>query len=257
MDLVKIAYEMEKIAKGAGELITHHGDLQIDEKSDAANIVTNMDVASQNYIIEKCQQLIPNSSFYAEEEGRQELGEKYTWVIDPIDGTTNFAYDFQHSCISIALLYQQKGIVGVIYDPYLDECFVGIEGKQSTLNGKAIHCTSNIASHALVMIGTSPYNKALADETFDIAKRLFINCRDLRRSGSAALDICYVACGRVDAFYESQLSPWDYAAGKVILENAQGKSHALHGESFDYSKPIGVLFTNQTCFEEVKEIIEG
>lgn len=257
MDLVKIAYEIEKIAKEAGELITHHENLEISEKSDAANIVTNMDVASQNFIIEACRKLIPNSSFYAEEEGKQELGNEYTWVIDPIDGTTNFAYDFKHSCISIALLYQKKGKVGVVYDPYLKECFVGIEGKQSTLNGKAIHAAEHTLPYALVMFGTSPYNKALADETFETAKKLFLNCRDLRRSGSAALDICYVACGRVDVFYESQLSPWDYAAGKIIAENAQAKAHALHQDSFDYSRPIGVLFANKTCFEDVLKVIEG
>ena len=138
MDILKIANEIEKIARNAGQLILHKEELEIKEKSDAANIVTNMDIASQHYIIEECTKLIPSSCFYAEEEDQRELGEEYTWVIDPIDGTTNYAYDYKHSCISIALLYKKKGIIGVIYDPYLDECFVGIEGKQSTCNGVSI-----------------------------------------------------------------------------------------------------------------------
>lgn len=255
MNYSEIANQIERIAKGAGRLIIQKEVLEISEKSDAANIVTNMDVASQRYIIEECSKLIPHSSFYAEEEGKQELGEEYTWVIDPIDGTTNYAYDYKHSCISIALLYKKKAVVGVIYDPYLDECFVGIEGKQSMCNGRKIHAANHDLKHALIMFGTSPYNKALADESFDTAKKFFLKGRDIRRSGSAALDICYVACGRADAYYEMQLSPWDYAAGYVIAVNAQAKAYGLHRSDFNDLKPMGVLFANPVCFEEVKGIL--
>lgn len=254
--LKQMAAQIERIAKNAGKLILNKENLEIHEKSDAANIVTNMDLASQHYIIEECQKLLPDSCFYAEEEGKQELGEAYTWVIDPIDGTTNYAYDYRHSCISIALLYKKKGIIGVVYDPYLEECFVGIEGMQSTCNGQAIHASKNPSNHALVLIGTSPYHKELADVTFDIAKRLFLNCRDLRRSGSAALDICYVANGRVDAFYEAQLSPWDYAAGKIIAMNAQAKCIGYHKKDLDDIETMGVLFTNPICFDDIRKLIE-
>lgn len=254
-ELLKIKNEIERIAKEAGTLIVNKENLVITEKSDAANIVTNMDVASQNYIISECKKLIPESCFLAEEEGKQQLGEEYTWVIDPIDGTTNYAYDFKHSCISIALLYQKKGLIGVIYDPYLKECFTGIEGMQSTCNGKVIHASNHAANHALVMIGTSPYHKEYADETFDLCKRLFLHCRDIRRSGSAALDICYVASGRVDAFYESLLSPWDYAAGLIIAKNAQVKFQSLKKQQFDYQNPVGILAANSNCFDEIKELI--
>ena len=255
MDYREIAYQMEKIAKGAGQLIKQKEACEISEKKDAANLVTNMDIASQRYIIERCSKLIPDSRFFAEEEGRQELGETYTWVIDPIDGTTNYAYDYRHSCISIALLYKKKGIIGVIYDPYLDECFVGVDGEPSTCNGKVIHAADHDLKHALIMLGTSPYNKKLADKTFDSAKKLFLQGRDIRRSGSAALDICYVACGRVDAFYEAQLSLWDYAAGYVIAVNAQVKASGLHQNEMDDVASMGVLFANPVCFDEVKRIV--
>lgn len=252
-----IAYEMTQIAKKAGKIILNKEELIIHEKTDAVNIVTNMDIKSQNYIIEACRLLIPDSCFYAEEEGRQQIGDEYTWVIDPIDGTTNYAYDYKHSCISIALLFKKKGIIGVVYNPYLDECYVGIEGKKSTCNGKEISATTNDAAHAIVLFGTSPYHKQLANKTFDSAKRIFMSCRDVRRSGSAALDICYVASGKVDAYYEFELSPWDYAAGKIIAENANVKAIALNQESFCYDKKIGVLFANEKCFEEIQKIIEG
>lgn len=255
MDILKIANEIEKIARNAGQLILHKEELEIKEKSDAANIVTNMDIASQHYIIEECTKLIPSSCFYAEEEDQRELGEEYTWVIDPIDGTTNYAYDYKHSCISIALLYKKKGIIGVIYDPYLDECFVGIEGKQSTCNGASIQAADHDAAHALVLFGSAPYNKELADITFDNAKKLYLNCRDVRRSGSAALDICYVACGRVDAYYEERLSPWDYAAGYVIAKQAQVEMMGLRNEELDFTKPIGVLFASPSCFKDIRKLI--
>ena len=252
-----LANEIERIARNAGKIILNKEELLIEEKTDATNIVTNMDIKSQKYIVEECRKLIPGCSFFAEEEGLQELSDEYTWVIDPIDGTTNYAYDFHHSCISIALLYKKQGIIGVVYNPYLDECFVGIEGKQSTCNGKEIHVTSNDAKHAIVFFGTSPYNKGLADETFDLAKRVFMHCRDVRRSGSAALDLCYVASGKVDAYYEMELSPWDYAAGRIIAINAGAMGIALKHDSFDYTKKIGVYFANPVCFEEIREILEG
>lgn len=253
----ELAIEIEKIARNAGKIILNKEELLIEEKTDATNIVTNMDIKSQKYIVEECRKLIPNSSFFAEEEGLQELSDEYTWVIDPIDGTTNYAYDFHHSCISIALLYKKQGIIGVVYNPYLDECFVGIEGKQSTCNGKEIHVSDNDAKHAIVFFGTSPYNKDLADITFDLAKNIFMQCRDVRRSGSAALDLCYVASGKVDAYYELELSPWDYAAGRIIALNANAKAMALKNETFDYTKKIGVYFANPVCFEEIRKMIEA
>lgn len=250
MEVKQLANEIEKIARQAGELITSHTIESVTQKTQISDIVTDLDVKSQELILSLCKQLIPESSYVAEEDMNRQVNEGYTWVIDPIDGTTNFAYDYHHSCISIALLYEKKGYIGVVYNPYLDECFVGIEGIGSFLNGQRIQVSKNDMAHALCVVGTSPYNKKLADHTFDQMKKLFLKGRDLRRSGSAALDCCYVACGRVDAFYEEQLSPWDYAAGKIIIENAQGKVKALNG-SFDYLKPVGIIASNSVCFEEV------
>lgn len=254
MDIERIAKEVERIARQTGKMMLNQEELLIYEKTDATNIVTNMDVKCQKYIIEECCKLIPNSNFLAEEEGQQKLGEEYTWVIDPIDGTTNYAYDYKKSCVSIALLYQKKGLIGVVYDPYLDECFVGIEGKQSTCNGKKINASSNDIDRALVIFGSVPYNKLLADQTFDIVKKVFLRCRDVRRSGCAALDMCSIASGRADAYFELELSPWDFAAGIVICGNAGAKVMALNGE-FDYESQVGVLFANSNCFEEMKKMV--
>ena len=151
--------------------------------------------------------------------------------------------------------YRKKGVVGVVYDPYLDECFVGIEGVGSTCNGKELRVTGNSLETALVMTGTSPYDKTLADKTFGIMKELFLNSRDIRRSGSAALDLCYLAGGRIDAFYEHTLQPWDYAAGAIIVRGAHGTVEAMTEHALDELQPIGILASNGSCHAALRDIV--
>ena len=250
MEVRQLAKEIETIARRAGDLITQNKISNVAEKTQASDIVTDLDIKAQELILKACLELLPQSEYVAEEDTHKAIGEEYTWVIDPIDGTTNFAYDFHHSCISIALLYQRKGLIGVVYNPFLNECFVGIENEGSYLNGKRIHASQNDLKHAISVVGTAPYYKEYADVVFDNMKKLFLAGRDVRRTGSAALDCCYVACGRVDVYYEERLSPWDYAAGLIIMKNAQACAKALHGE-FDYLSPVGIIAANETCFEEV------
>lgn len=254
-DKKEMSCSIEKIAKNAGQMMMNRENIEINEKTDIANIVTDRDVKIQKYIIEECKKLIPTSCFYAEEENEQKVGDEYTWVIDPIDGTTNYAYDYKHSCVSIALLYKKHGLIGVVYHPYYDDCYVGIEGMGSTCNGKKISPTQYPFHSALVLFGTSPYQKELADRTFDLAKKMFLHCRDIRRSGSAALDMCYIASGKADVFYEMILSPWDFAAGKIICENAGACVCALNHEEIDYSKKVGILASNKECFMEAKRML--
>ena len=183
------ARQTAAIAKRAGALILNSKIGSVTEKGGSANVVTDIDVKCQQFVVEECLKLLPQSCILAEEGEARQISDRFTWVIDPIDGTTNYLYDYHHSCVSIALYYQKKGVVGVVYDPYLDECFVGIEGVGSTCNGKELRVTGNSLENALVMTGTSPYDKTLADKTFGIMKELFLNSRDIRRSGSAALAV--------------------------------------------------------------------
>lgn len=150
------AQQMVAIAKNAGSFIRNHQISQITEKGGAANLVTDIDVKCQQLIVAECRKLLPDSCILAEEGNDKQLGDGFTWIIDPIDGTTNYLYGYRHSCISIALYAQRRGVVGVVYNPYLDECFVGIEGVGSSCNGQPIRVNSYPLENALVMTGTSP-----------------------------------------------------------------------------------------------------
>lgn len=250
-----LAKEIESIAKKAGSYIVNNEIGKVIQKGNVSNVVTDIDVKCQQFIIKECSKCLPGSSFLAEEEGQQQISQQFTWIIDPIDGTTNYMYDYHHSCVSIALYYQKKGVIGVVYNPYLDECFVGIEGVGSTCNGKEIQVSDHNFNEALVMVGTSPYDKTLADKTFEIMKKIFLQTRDIRRSGSAALDLCYLACGRIDAFYELMLQPWDYGAGSIILRNAQGIMEPITENALEELKPTGIIGSNGKCQKMLRDIV--
>ena len=251
-----LAQQMVSIAKQAGQFIKQQEVHTVTEKGGAANVVTDIDVKSQHLLMKACEACLPGSSFLAEEEGQQHIGDGFTWVIDPIDGTTNYLYGARHSCISLALYYRKQGLIGVVYNPYRDECFLGIQGQGSWCNDKPIHVSSHGFSEALVMVGTAPYDKSQADTIFDMIKELFLETRDIRRSGSAALDLCDLACGRVDAFYEHTLQPLDYGAGRIILENAQGKIEPMTASAFDELRPTGVICSNGVCQDDLRRVIE-
>lgn len=256
MDIRKICEEMIDVAKGAGELISHREDIRVSQKGDIANLVTTMDVKSQDYILKRLMKILPEAKIIAEESDHNEFDQGYVWVVDPIDGTTNYAYDLKQSCISIALLYKGTGFIGVVYNPYLDETFVGVKGHGSYLNEKMIHVRDHDLHASLVTVGTAPYAKEKADITFDNLKKIFLNARDLRRSGSATLDLCHVACGRYDAFYEASLAPWDYSAAATIIQEAGGIIDALAPDRWGYTKSIAVIAGNKNNFEPLKNLVK-
>lgn len=255
MNYQELLEQVKVIAKEAAEFMANGTVEQVDEKGDVANIVTNMDVATQNLVIEKLTPLIPDAIFFAEEKENQALTNEYTWIIDPIDGTSNYAYDFKHSCVSIALAYNHEPLLGAVYDPYLKELFWALKGEGAYVNGQKLQVKQNPMRSSLILIGTSPYKKDLADKTFDTLKRLFVNGRDLRRSGSAVLDLAYVAAGRVDAFYEESLSFWDYAAASLFVMEAGGCFAAENGNWGDVA-PVRVLAGNPNNIDDLKELVK-
>ncbi len=246
------------VARKAAEIILNADrNMQVDIKAGHGNFVTENDVKVQALIEKELGLLFPDAAFIGEEgDGNAVLCDGDCFIVDPIDGTCNFMYDYKVSAISIALLRDKKVVAGVIYQPYLDEMFYAERSKGAYLNGKPIHATNNTVDNALVSFGTSPYYPELCDKTFDICKQLMKTCSDLRRSGSAAADLAWIAAGRADLFFELQLSPWDFAAGSLICEEAGAVIAQPNGEPLDFSKKCGVAAGSKAAFDDFIEFLK-
>ena len=249
--------EIKNIARNAGQKMLNAGEKAITTKSGKGNFVTQYDSIIQNFINEELENLLPYASFMGEEDGKDIYNmSEYVFVVDPIDGTTNFIRDFRHSCVSIGLLKNGKPYIGVIYNPYLDEMFYAKLGGGAFLNGRSIHVSSGGLKNSLVSFGTSPYYPEIKDKTFETAEKIFEFAADIRRCGSAALDICYVASGRTDLYFEYLLSPWDFAASSVILTEAGGIIKTSGYKDPDYSKKNAILASNPCAYNEFKKLID-
>jgi myo-inositol-1(or 4)-monophosphatase len=245
------------LMKEAGKIIlSAHIDRQdgVTEKEGNANFVTVYDVKTQDYLIDGIKKAIPDAVFMAEEQDNDTsvLNAGHCFIIDPIDGTTNFIRDCKHSCISVAMLERGVTVFGAVYDPYLDELFTAERGKGAFLNGKRITVSETPFNKAICGYGTAPYYRdTLGDKTFEVCKKLFMSCADVRRCGSAALDLAYLAAGRYDLFFECRLSPWDYAAGVLLIEEAGGKITDMSGEPLVLDKPCSVMASSQKLYPEL------
>lgn len=229
----------------------------ISEKDGDANYVTKYDIAVQEFLKENILKIVPNATFFAEED--EESEQKFstlTIVADPIDGTTNFIRGYNHSCISVAILKDRIPVFGCVYNPYLDEIFTAKLGEGAYLNGKRIKVSGQGMKNALVSFGTSPYYRGLPEKTFSIIQDIFPTVADLRRSGSAALDICYVAAGRTELYFELLLSPWDFAAGSLILQEAGGVIKTFDGSDISFDKKYPIIAATPKAYNEFIKMIK-
>ena len=177
------------------------------------------------------------------------------FIIDPIDGTTNFMQDYHCSCISVALCEKDDVIKAVVYNPYTGELFSAEKGKGAYLNGERIRVSERPLSDGLALFGTSPYYPRNTDETFALLRKVFDLSRDIRRNGAAAYDICLVSCGRAEVFFEKTLQPWDIAAGTLIIKEAGGLARNYEGCEIDLTKADDVVFANPKAYEEFKALL--
>lgn len=254
-------FEIEKIIsviREAGNIIltAHDRENSVTAKEGKKNFVTKYDVEVQSFLFEKLAEIVPAAEFVGEEGDNNKESKALRFMVDPIDGTTNFMQDYRCSAISVAICEGDEPILGVIYNPYTDEVFCAEKGKGAYLNGKPIHVSDRPLSDGLALFGTSPYHPENTDETFRLLRKVFDYSRDIRRSGSAALDICAVACGRCEVFFEKELQPWDYAAGTVIIREAGGIAETYDGKSPDLTKGSDVIFANPAAFKEFKNLLE-
>lgn len=248
--------EMIAIVRKAGSRIREAHNIERDtaEKTSAADLVTKYDVATQAFLRENLLRLMPDADFFGEEGEHQLLTKDWTFIVDPIDGTTNFVRGMNYSNISVALAYRGEVRYAVVYNPFVDELFAAEKGKGATLNGEPIHVSDRDAAHAIAMCGSTIYDRSYTDHSFAIMRKLYDIGLDYRRFGAAALDVCHVAAGRVEIFFECRLSPWDYAAGSLIVTEAGGTITRLDGSPLDPLTPGSVWATNGMCHEVYRQL---
>jgi myo-inositol-1(or 4)-monophosphatase len=251
---------MQDLAREAGALLmSYFGKVAIEYKGDA-DLVTTADRNSEKLIVEHIRRRWPDHDLIGEEGSRNETGSDHRWYIDPLDGTTNFAHGYPVFCVSMALEYRGKRIAGVIYDPNRNEMFAAEKGSGSRLNGGTIHVSRTPHLQESLVATGFPSHKRHKNPNIHFYHQLTLRSHGVRRAGSAALDLCYVSCGRYDGFWEFNLNPWDTAAGVLIVQEAGGTVTNFSGQPFSIDSRQ-VLASNSIIHEELlhefKEIFAG
>jgi myo-inositol-1(or 4)-monophosphatase len=248
-------------AREAGSLlrdIYHRRPQTIDYKG-IDNLVTEADHASEELIAGRIRSRFPDHSILAE-EGRNASGSAgLMWVIDPLDGTNNFAHGFPVFAVSIGLQDAHGPLIGVVYDPLRDECFCAARGQGATLNNKPIRGSDTSRLQQSLLATGFPYNHHAAQDNNTVALAAFLRrCQCIRRAGSAALDLAYVACGRLDGYWEQQLGPWDVAAGHLLVQEAGGRVTGYSGHE-DHTPLQGstIVASNGHIHDEMLDVLRS
>ena len=216
--------------KEAAALILQAHGVLAETKTGHRDVVTEYDRRVQELLMDRLSAAVPGAVFFCEENEQQgDLKAEHVFIIDPIDGTMNFVRGFHHSAISVA--YMRSGVLRAasVYNPYAEECFSALAGEGAWCNGRSIHAGALPLSESVVCCGTAPYSPQLADSTFDLIKKAFLASLDIRREGSAALDMCSAAAGRAGVYFEPTVSLWDIAAGLLLVQEAGGVCCRLDG----------------------------
>lgn len=244
---IEIAQEAGKILREENErppTISYKGDF---------DLVTQADRRSEALIVSRLQKYFPEHAVAAEEGTGKETSSEYRWHVDPLDGTTNFAHHYPCFCVSMALARKEELLLGVIYNPIFDELFTAARGEGAQFNGKRIHCSKvDVVRNSLLCTGFPNHNRE-SNPNFHFYWDFTLRSHGVRRDGSAALDLGYVAMGRFDSFWEFGLNPWDTAAGVVLVEEAGGKITDMHGQPYTLGGP-SILASNGLIHDEMVRV---
>ena len=216
---------------GAIQRERYETNFEIRTKSAAIDLVTEVDHACEKQIVDAVSKQRPDDAIVAEEgSGSDREGAEWRWIIDPLDGTTNYAHGYPRFCVSIGIEHRDERTVGVVYDPLLDELYCAVRGDGATLNGRKLQVSSEADfDRALIATGFAYDVRKSPEDNIDRFASVVKKARAIRRDGSAALDLCYVAAGRLDGFWELKLHPWDVAAGLLMVDEAGGRTSDLSG----------------------------
>ena len=255
----------DPLAEGAVQAVLEAGELLADpaavrsiRSKSETDYVTNVDLAVQEFLRERLAALAPDVQFMGEEQDNSALDlTRPCWILDPVDGTTNLIHQFQHSAISLALAEGGQIVFGVVYNPYTEECFTARRGGGALRNGVPIHVSDvSRLEDSLLSTGTVPGRRELADAAFRQMRALYDRCQDVRRTGCASLDLCWVACGRLDGYVELSLQPWDYAAGMRIAAEAGGKVTTPDGSPLSLREGGPLLASNGRLHSALQAILK-
>lgn len=249
--------QITAIVRRAGEIVLSARDIaaRTHEKTSAADLVTEYDVAVEEFLKKELLALLPEAIFYGEESDHDaDPTRGWAFIVDPIDGTTNFVRDLHQSAISVALA--KDGVVeyAAVLDPFKNEMFSAQRGRGAFLNGSAIHVSARPLEQGIFGMGTAIYRREYLEPTMRLTTQLFKRSCDFRRMGAAALDLCYVAAGRYDVFFEYSLCPWDYAAGSLVITEAGGYISTLEGDPLPLDRRDSVWASNDVNKEILGEL---
>lgn len=236
-------------------------------KEGHGNFVTIYDKKIQDILEEKLTALVPESRFMGEETTDTcEVGTKaagsymldydrgLVFIVDPIDGTTNFIKGYRNSAVSVGLLKDGEPYMAAVYNPYMDEMFTAVKGGGTFVNGMPVRVSENRLADGITVFGTAIYYDGSAEPTFKRAFEYFTHSLDIRRSGSAAIDLCTIAAGRAELFFEMRLQPWDYAAGALLVTEAGGSITQLDGSAITFDRPCSILACGSGVTDEEKAL---
>jgi myo-inositol-1(or 4)-monophosphatase len=247
-DMEEIIRRIENIMVECGNIIinANYNDLKIKNKEGNSNIVTNYDRLIQEKLKNELLDLLPEAVFIGEESDKVNDVSKigYTFIVDPIDGTTNFSLNIKMSAISVALLKDGEPILGLCYNPYLKEMYKAEKNNGAYLNNQKIHVSSKNLKNGIVLCGCAPYYNDLRNKSLEIQKKFSMVASDYRRFGSAVIELCNIASGKAEVYFELKLQPWDYAAAGLILEEAGGKITTIEGNKIQYNNSTSIIASN-------------
>jgi len=247
-----------RIAREAGAILRDFfRTMESYELKGRANIVSEADKAAEDFLVQEIRRLFPQDGVIAEETEEQDWGQSgFVWVVDPLDGTTNFVHSHPHFAVSIGLLKDKEPIMGVVYAPVYDEMFCGVRDKGAYCNGVLMSVSKAALLRSSLIASGFPYarEEQILAPILERVQRILLNAHGFRRAGSAALDLCYVAAGRLDAYWEEDVRAWDMAAGLVLVEEAGGRCSSIEGGVCDIFQGK-IVASNSKIHEELISVL--
>lgn len=248
---------LDDILRRAAKMMLDYANPQVYAKGAHADFVTEADVAVQTFLLEELAKAYPGAAFFAEEQEGNVLGDGLTFIIDPIDGTTNYFRRRRCSAISIGAVEGRKPVFGAIYDPYRDEMYHAEKGQGAWCGDMRLHVSDVPMERAVIGFGTAPYYSELFELTGRTMGALLPQIADFRRTGSACIDLCDVAAGRSDGHFEWRLQPWDYCAATLLVEEAGGRCGSILGGEVVYDRSMPHLAANARIFEQLQRALQA